>query len=58
MTPDELLSEWAGIIRDIVGTKGQWRKEPLTFDEWKAADDRWLALKQHELKKLTRGTHE
>jgi hypothetical protein len=54
MTPDELLTAWADIIREVVGPKGQWRKEPLTLEEWKQLDDQFLTLKQHNLRKLAR----
>lgn len=50
MTPDELLTAWADIIREVVGPKGQWRKDPLTFDEWRALDNAWLSMKQINLR--------
>ena len=52
MTPDELIGEWAALIQHVVGSKGQWRKEQLTLEEWRKIDDLWLTLKQHELRRL------
>src|SRR5256885_931520 len=54
MTPDQLLAAWSDIIRDVVGPKGQWRKEALTFDEWRKLDDAWLSMKQINVRGLAR----
>jgi hypothetical protein len=54
MTPDELLAAWTVIIYDVFGTgkEGCFRTAAMTLDEWKAVDDRWLTLKQMNLKRL------
>jgi len=54
VTPDELLTTWADIILSVVGPKGQWRKESLTFEEWRKLDESWLVLKQQKLRELAK----
>jgi hypothetical protein len=53
MNPDQLAVALRQMLTDIFGHRGCFRSEPLTLEEWKACDDRWLAMKQMNLRALT-----
>ena len=52
MNPNQLVIAWMGIVQDTFGHQGQFRQEPMTLEEWKLCDDRWLTLKQLNLRAL------
>ena len=53
MNPDQLAVALRQMLTDIFGHRGCFRSEQITLDEWKALDDRWLAMKQMNLRALT-----
>ena len=52
MNPNQLVIAWMGIVQDVFGHQGQFRQEPMTLEDWKAVDDRWLQMKQLNLRAL------
>jgi hypothetical protein len=58
MNPDQLFQAFGTMLADVFGKQGCFRQElQLTLEEWRQLDERWLALRQMNVRKIAMGTN-